>query len=224
MKDRIEQENQLCEKKKQYEEDFKKDMGLSQKVEDHRTRLEKLIPEFYINQKTLSDDSEEEIEKRTEKSDESSELSDLDEKEKIALFDRMRTKNKFFNVKNKLANNKESLVLPFLPTRVKFDDEKNRSQSQKPITPVKNSGRFNTDLEIKNAAASKIYRLNSQPQGILESDPTILNIKKIREKFNVIKKMENSKEKILGVDLFKYDKKKWQKKNLREVNFFLITF
>jgi len=56
-----------------------------------------------------------------------------------------------------------------------------------------------------------------EPPKVINYDPRILNIKKIREKFNVIKNTESNKEKHFAIDLFKYDKKKWEKKNLREV-------
>ena len=61
---------------------------------------------------------------------------------------------------------------------------------------------------------------------MVDNDPHILNIKKLREKFEVIIEKDKKKENIIGVDLFKYDKKKWQKKNLREVNItlFLLLF
>jgi hypothetical protein len=255
MKDRKDQENAETDKKKNDEENLKNDASATDKPEDHRSRLERLIPEFYVNQKTLSDDSEEEIEHVSQHSDESSELSELDEKQKIALFDCMKTKTKFFannkylkNInKNFYANEKTELdiynsnsnsnsninnynasfnkydkssknfVLPFLPTKVRFEQQKGKSQTQRENTPEPSGKGLCSDIEIKNAAASSAYRMKTQPLGLIDTDPTILNIIKIREKFKIIKEMEKKKEKILGVDLFKYDKKKWQKKNLREV-------
>lgn len=256
MKDRKDHETHEADKKKIFEENLKNDSGAPEKAEDHRSRLERLIPEFYVNQKTLSDDSEEEMDRVSQQhSEESSEISELDEKQKNALFDRMKTRNKFFaknnnsnninynyNNKNekseyeiydynnnnnynannslKYNNSGKNLVLPFLPTKVRFAEQRGRSQTQTQTTPVRASATLITDFEIKNAAASSLYRTKAQPLGLIDTDPTILNIKKIREKFKVIKDMEKTKEKILGVDLFKYDKKKWQKKNLREVNNF----
>lgn len=254
MKDRKDQEIAEEDKKKAHEENLKKEMSAPDKAEDHRSRLERLIPEFYVNQKTLSEDSQEDIQEASHHSDQSSDLSELDEKQKNELFERMKTKTKFFvtnknsnknfNEKhnknfseseiynynnsnsnanyyngslNKYDKSSKNIVLPFLPTKVRFEEQKHRSQTQRQNTPLQKGAEIISDLEIKNAAASSVYRMKTQPQGLIDTDPTILNIKKIREKFNLIKEMEKSKEKILGVDLFKYDKKKWQKKNLREV-------
>lgn len=225
MKERQEQEK-LDENKKQLmdgsQKNDKNNNNPLELIEDHRTRLERLIPEFYINQKTLSNESEEEVEKEVEHSDSSSDISDLAENEKYALFDRLKTKTKFFKKKNSnflkdnSCNNKSNIELPFLPTKVnnfsKFDSQKSSVQN---INKVASPG-----LIIKNAAASNSYRIEASPEKLVDSDPTILNIKKIREKFNVIKDMGKKKEKVLGVDLFKYDKKKWQKKNLREVSLY----
>lgn len=238
MKDRKDLEKLEEDKKKQHQEEFKKDISSPQPVEDFRSRLERLIPEFYINQKTLSDESDdEEMEKKSHKSDETSELSELDDDARKNLFERMKTKNNFYlntqnnnnynsnklsDMKNKSSfGNKDNFVLPFLPTKINFDDLKNKEKSSLNLftenSPGKMGSGFITDLDIKNAAASKIYREKHQPKGLLETDPNIINIRKIREKFNLIKNMEKKKEKILAVDLFNYDKKKWQKKNLKEV-------
>jgi len=262
MKDRKIQETLEAEKKKDFQEGLKSDLSMPEKAEDHRSRLERLIPEFYVNQKTLSDDSEGEADNVSHHSEESSQLSELDEKQKNALFDRMKTRNNFYSKNsfnnsddkntnsNGYNNNKEksdfeiynykenintnksnkynghlskydksskNFVLPFLPTKVHFA-EKGRSQTQTQNSPVREGSGIITDLDIKNAAASSLYRTKIQPLSLIETDPTILNIKKIREKFKIIKEMDKKKERVIGVDLFKYDKKKWQKKNLREVN------
>jgi hypothetical protein len=203
--------------------------GKNEFPDDHRTRLERLIPEFYVNQNTVSDDSVEEAKKDEVESDNSSDLSDLKEEDKANLFDRLKTKTKFFinkGKKNELNNFNDNdnnynynTQLPFLPTSKNIiDDNRNRSISQ-------NYNKFNSEKKaeefgIKTAAASNIFRSLKKKETLVENDPHIINIKKLREKFEIIKeKGEDKKEqnKIIGVDLFKYDKKKWQKKNLKEV-------
>ena len=175
--------------------------------EDHKTRLERLIPEFYINQKTMSDDSAEEVDKDVVESDASSDLSELKEDQKADLFCRLktRTKTNFFITKDKSFDNSEknNFILPFLPTSKNIiDNNKTRSNSHnsQTITERKIDG-----LGVKNAAASNIYRSSTKNETLVDNNPTILNIKKLREKFEVISEQSGKKDKILGVDLFKYD-------------------
>jgi len=178
--------------------------------------LERLIPEFYINQKTISDVSVEEVSKDKDDLDTSSELSELKEEEKENLFDRLRTKNKFFNPNiNEFTQNNN--ILPIIPTKNYIDNYKSGANT---INKSQIFERRFDDNEIKNAAASKLFRIQNKSYSLVDNDPTILNIKKLKSKFEILNNDQNKKiEKVLGIDLFKYDKNKWQKKNLREVKF-----
>lgn len=184
--------------------------------------MERLIPEFYVNQKTISDDSEEEEEiNKSKHSDSSSDFSELDEKQKKELFDRLKTKNKFFKTNTLNGNlNQTDVILPFLPTsRIKLGTGSNNNTINSSGKNYKNYNR-KSEYENGNSSVYGIDGMNYQREGLIDYDPRIINIKKIREKFNIIKNIGEKKEKIKGVDLFIYDKKKWQKKNLREVFIF----
>lgn len=211
-------------------------------AEDHKTRLERLIPEFYENNKTQSDLSAEDISKDKEDLDTSSDLSDLKEEEKDDLFQRLRTKNKFFNPRNNLMINNNNnyspeklnnnLILPIIPNNKLNDNNNsnntnnniiiNKSNSYNNLNYNSNNSQIYTERkfdenEIKNAAASKFFRVQNKSQSLVDCDPTIINIKKLKNKLEIISQDVNKKkDKVLGIDLFKYDKKKWQKKNLRE--------
>jgi hypothetical protein len=232
MKERKEENKVVENKRRNLENLTTPENGNIVYSDDHRTRLERLIPEFYVNQNTVSDDSVEEAKKDEAESDKSSDLSELKEEDKANLFDRLKTKTNFFINKGKknhlnnfnIDNNYNyNTQLPFLPTSKNIIDEnKTRSISQ-------NYNKFISEKKaeeygIKNAAASNFFRSTKKKENLVENDPHILNIKKLREKFEIIKEKEKEKgkevkeqNKILGVDLFKYDKKKWQKKNLKEV-------
>jgi len=227
-------ENEEEESIKKHQEDFVKEISAPAKVENFKSRLERLIPEFYIDQKSISDDSDyEEPDKKSIRIDESSDLSELDENAKKNLFERMKTKKNFY-IKTQVNNefvekkkkinaigNKDNYNLPYLPTRINFHNSKSKEKACMDLYTESSPRRLGSglinDINIKNAAASKIYREKHKPKGLFEDDKNILNIKKIREKFDIIKRMEKKKEKIISADLFNYDKKKWEKKNLKEV-------
>jgi hypothetical protein len=195
-------------KKKKNINSNSQDLEVKEIVENNKTRLERLIPEFYQNQKTLSDISMEEggPEEKNEL-DSSSDLSELKEEEKNDLFDRLKTKKKFYNNNinhfNNNFNNNNNISLPLI----------NKNNLSKIFLDRK----FDEN-EIRNAAASKLFQTQNKPDNLVDNNHNILNIKKLKAKLDIINNdSKNKKENVLGIDLFKYDKNKWEKKNLREV-------
>jgi hypothetical protein len=139
------------------------------------------------------------------------------------LFNRLETKNKFYN--NKFTQN--NLILPTISNK-KIEGlgynytniYTNSNINNTNISRVYTEERFD-ESEIKNAAASRLFTIPNKSRNLIDNDSTIINIKKLKTKLNIINSNANQtkkKEKILGVDLFQYNKNKWEKKNLREVN------
>lgn len=191
-------------------------------LENQKSRLEKLIPEFYVNQKTISDVSVEEVSLEKNGLDTSSDLSELKEEEKDLLFDRLLTKQKFLAQNNEKSflydNTEKNVYFPMIPySKNNIENNRSRSISNVNISQILTERRFD-EYEVKNAAASKFFRVQNKSESLVDNDPTILNIKKLKSKFDILtNEKNNKKDKVLGIDLFKYDKNKWQKKNLREV-------
>lgn len=78
---------------------------------------------------------------------------------------------------------------------------------------------LNVDTNIRGRS----IKTNQEIQSLFQSSPILQNLRKMREKITIINKGDRIKKnnKVLGVDIFHYDKKKWQKMNLREVSIFV---
>jgi hypothetical protein len=190
-------------------------------AENNKTRLERLIPEFYVNQKTLSDVSMEEQSKEKEDLETSSDLSELREDEKINLFNRLKTKNKFYKINNNNNNynNNNNLSLPLINYSINNYNNNNNSinYANGNLSQIFLERKFDEN-EIRNAAASKLFQTQNKSNNLVDNNNNIINIKKLKTKLEIINNNpKDKKENVIGIDLFKYDKNKWEKKNLREV-------
>jgi hypothetical protein len=174
---------------------------VEQSMDNSRNNLEDLIPEFFQNNNTKSEESEPDFKMEGDESD--SLDSSLNEDEKNAMFEKLKTRNKF-NSDNKITFKKNF---------------KNESDIQ-----IRNShsisdskllrGNFSVfSSQSKNNLRPKIPNKSS----VLEDDPLFQNFKKMKEKLAMIKKINKKKKKtVIAADIFYYDKKKWEIQRIKE--------
>jgi hypothetical protein len=176
-----------------------------QSIDNSRHNLEELIPEFFQNNNTKSDESEHEF--KIDDQDNDSLNSSLNEDEKKALFEKLKTRNKFISGTNQ-----------------KFSLKKSHKNESEDFIHVKNShsisdnkllrGNFSVfTSQNKNNLRPKIPNTKS----LLEDDPLFRNFKIMKEKLAIIKKHNNKKKKtVIAADIFYYDKKKWEIQRIKE--------
>jgi hypothetical protein len=181
---------------------------------------------------------------------ESEEDAYLNETEKKELFERLKTKTKFSNKEaSKLIINKSENLFSneILKHSQSLDRIRNISFIKNIPT---NSQLFSTEINLKNYSLAlgdtidnnisqfsprrmhnfkKNVIMCNSPQSeskidknisLVDSNPVIQNIIKMRKKMSIIDNMYQSKKeskiKMLACDLFSYNKKKWEKQSLKE--------
>lgn len=177
---------------------------LEQSMDQSRHKLEDLIPEFFQNINTKSDESDQEFD--FEKEENSSLNSSLNEEEKKELFEKLRTRNKF-NLDNKINSNR-------------YRNLKNGAEF-----PIKNNSlSINESKNLQNKfsifqTSTVSPKMRPSHSSLLEDDPLFQNFKKMKEKLTLIKKInkeKKKKKKIIAADVFFYDKKKWEIQRIKE--------
>lgn len=183
-----------------------------------RNNLEDLIPEFFENNETVSEENSG-IDMQIINDD--SDYSDLNEEEKNALFDKLRTKTKFISnssVKNSLKKNYEGKFI----TEINSSLHRARPPNTKDIclnNPITNSSVVKTSIHVSKISPKPVKKIKETID--YDNDPVLQNLKKIKEKLSIIKKFnkQNRKEEkknVIMADIFYYDKKKWEIQRLKE--------
>lgn len=191
-------------------------------TEEKKNHLEDLIPEFFENNKTRSEESiEAEFNILTEDSNSESELNEMEQK---MLFDKLRTKKNFnkkdedkktnnptqsFRYGNRVCHNSGEITS--LRSNNLASNRVTALSFIKSFSPP--NGKFITSVDVVNKSFKRDHSLPN-----INTDPLIANIKKLRQKTKIInkEKKKDKKVKIHPVDLFYYDKNKWQKQKMRE--------
>ena len=144
----------------------------------------------------------------------------MNEEEKKELFEKLKTKQKFIpkNVSinypislhnqrfNRFNDNKKNSL-------VYFSNYMKGSKLKKDY--IKNSFTFSS-INIK-PKTKKEYKSLKKSLINIDNDPLIDNIKKLKKKIKIINsEKKKKKNKMIGIDIFNYDKLKWRKNNLKE--------
>jgi hypothetical protein len=172
-----------------------------QSMDNSRNNLEDLIPEFFQNNNTKSEESEPDFKMEGDESD--SLDSSLNEDEKNAFFEKLKTRNKF-NSDNKITFKK------IFKNESDIQIRNSHSISDSKLL----RGNFSVfSSQSKNNLRPKIPNKSS----VLEDDPLFQNFKKMKEKLAMIKKINKKKKKtVVAADIFYYDKKKWEIQRIKE--------
>jgi hypothetical protein len=202
----------------------KSENEIEKEIREYRNNLEKLIPEFYQNNQTKSDDSYDD--ENRDNLDESVLSASLCEEEKIELFKKLRTRNKFhsstLDVSEKDNKNlSKNITKLYTKNSISLSKVKNRNISSISEMHSPRSEIFSTQIkQYPNRINSQhLHDLTKKHSELMNNNQTIINIKKINQKIRLIDNLSNKKKENLcknEQDLFIYNKVKWDKKNIRE--------
>lgn len=173
-------------------------------MDNRRHNLEDLIPEFFQNNNTKSDESEADFKMEGQESD--SLNSSLNEEEKNALFEKLKTRNKFISDTN--------------PLKKSFKNEKesfNHLNHFKNSHSISDSKLLRGNFPVFTSQNKNILRPKIQStKSLLENDELFKNFKIMKEKMAIIKNNKKKKKTVIAADIFYYDKKKWEIQRIKE--------
>lgn len=158
--------------------------------------LVKLIPEFYENQRTKSEESDTSANFKFDNNSDSESEEILNEKDQKTLFDKLRTRKNFGK-----GDEISSII--------------NINQNQ-------SDGNLTIEKERVNYDSSKGKNKSDYKSIFKGLDPVerVINVRKMKNKIKILKNetSREAKSQLDHITLFNYDKTKWDKQKLREAD------